>query len=334
MNNQIQVVSGFKCTLCNTISHTEQDANICFKVCTKRVAQEQKALEEQRQKDEFVAQIKEREMVLCREVSSKEDMEILLRKYAKEYLDIDIDFLITSWKFQERISNTNDCPFNGVKNWEKHKDKPTSYPGINISFNAKLNGSKPHKAFDLSRMFSERDSSKSSFIKSFPNKPDFNKGFYSSFESGLIHHFAGLHCSARTTSAWNDTTNVGVSGNGHIFIDDFPKIKEQYERFLVLKSQKKFYDDALNHLMGEHRSFVVKAINGDESLIEMRNLYTSLSHQLIETQSKINSRESQITLEYSPLKEEMIRTVDESKELDFGKEKQQEYVKMFQTFKQ
>jgi hypothetical protein len=154
--------------------------------------------------------------------------------------------------------------------------------------------------------------------KLYPNEPNVKSKSRSSFESGCKHHFAGLHASGSGNSE-------ELSGTFIIFLDDFPKIKAQYNKYETLTSQFKFYKQALDHLMNEHKSFVVNAISEDETLATLHQKKAELEVALRNTSNLIQSQAQRIKDSFEPLKSEMIKSIDESPDLDFGVEKQREF---------
>lgn len=226
---KIVTVKSFQCPICEHLHKTKDLAELCHEECKEHEEEQKTLLQLEDKRKEFAASLHEKEMLICKEADSVEDIKLLFVKYSKEHHGIDLKFEVFDFHFDPAMSNSHSCPIGGVTNWGVKKEgdnTPSSYPGFKgmISFTVTKNGKKFESGaniFDTSR------SMKHDAIRAFPEKLD--KKMSSSFSSDLPFHFHGI----KTGSGGGGTS---YRYDAMIWLDDFPKIKARHDEFMKLKA--------------------------------------------------------------------------------------------------
>lgn len=297
MSSTIQAVQAFSCPLCKKLSSTMKRAQTCMKKCEEK-AERQKILDDlENKRAEFAKQIETYEWIVAEEAETIDDIPRLIEKYSKELLGIEVCMEINSIKYDPALN----ARYNGPRH---HIEGQSSYPGFSGYFSIKLKDEKnrPTDNFWISQLFEPNRSSKQAYICSFPDKPDFTN---SHFDDGLMFHFAGFHGGGSGNS-------TSVSGSFQIFIDDYPKMKPLHGEYETLKSEKRFYDQALTHLMSEHKSFINHELDTNPEMVKLNKQKKKIEELLQKVTASLANKKTEIINEHEPLKTEMIKSVDET----------------------
>ena len=136
MTTTITPVTMYPCPVSGRLYKTERGARASAKRALEKQEQEAiKLKEEQKSKEEKEA---ERDW-LRMNLEDINDLPILMKQRAKELYDWDLD---VSFRLHfGTVSNSHNCPINGVTNWGNiDPDKPASYLGWSGQVNGTLNG--------------------------------------------------------------------------------------------------------------------------------------------------------------------------------------------------
>lgn len=252
----ITPVTLYPCPITGKLYKTERGAKASAKKALEKQEQEALKLKEaQKAKEEKEA---ERDW-LRMNLEDINDLPILMKQRAKELYgwDLDVNFRLHFGN----VSNSHSCPINGVTNWgRRDPTKPESYWGWSGSIEGTLKGKVPKKTFG---------GSIADLIKE---------------KFRVIH--TGTGCPGRPNEY-----NIRISCE--LFLDDFPKLKEKYE-FYMVERQKECTNDLefnkLHHAASNYAFNHEDVVKADKLMARIRmikdNKFKEYLNQYIEQNKK------------------------------------------------
>lgn len=308
----IEAVSAYPCPLCKVFYESEQQAKDCLADCQIFETKEAKRKELEGRKEEYIKELEAREMILCTETENFENFPSLLVKYAKEYLDVEIEIVKFTYSFKQMVSNDNGCPKGGLRrSYGSSKDVPLGYPGYEGTLEFKiLNKEKFKGRHYIEQFMSVSHSSKSLFIEHFPKTPP-EKKLGRSFESGFPHHLYGLH------NASNNGWGPNVSFTFRAYIDDFPKIKAKYDVFSEKLSARLKIDEGVRTIHDQIDHEIVEYLSKHEKVLNLNQMLKTLEKSHLAAKQKANTLQIQIKNGFTPKKLYRSEEVKKSSNFDF-----------------
>lgn len=197
----IAPVTMYPCPITGKLYKTERGAKNSAKREQLRIeAEEAKRKEQQKSKEQ-----KEEEINWLRlNLEDINDLPVLMKSRFKELYDWDLNVAFYGLRFGS-VSNSHTCPIGGVTNWSRqHKDRPTSYLGWSGRIEGTLKGNVPKLTF------------------------------INSISDIITGKFKGLHTG---TGGGGSPNEYKMSIGFNMFLDDFPKLKEKYEKYLIEKEK-------------------------------------------------------------------------------------------------
>jgi hypothetical protein len=197
----IAPVTMFPCPITGKLYKTERGAKNSAKREQLRIeAEEAKRKEQQKSKEQ-----KEEEINWLRlNLEDINDLPVLMKSRFKELYDWDLDVSFHGLRFGN-VSNSHTCPIGGVMNWSReYKDRPTYYLGWSGRIEGTLKGNLPKLTF------------------------------MNSISDIINGKFKGLHTGTGCPGRPNE---FKMSIGFNMFLDDFPKLKEKYEKYLIEKEK-------------------------------------------------------------------------------------------------
>ncbi len=216
----------YECEHCKGLQRTKEEYQKCKRSCAKKSRDKIKY-------EQAKARAIEKADYIRLNAESVWDIPKMLVGFFKNDLDRELTISKFDMRFNPEMANTHDCPLNGVTNWgRKDPNAPRHYPGWYGEFRGTTNiGKKPIKLFDGHEIDSIFDVI----------------GKY----NGAIR---GLHCGGGSGGP-----DFGFSLR--MYVDDFPKIKEKYDRYVILREMatiraanyKKLFAEAETKIIGEDK---------------------------------------------------------------------------------
>ena len=259
-------VQAYQCSVCGSLHKRSRSVQACM------IRHEKEEIKEKARQGAMKAELKRRNNIdkmansVRLEAENFEDIFVLLKKYAKEYMDVDISFssekdwygisCLNSWRFGN-VSNTHNRPIGGVTNWgHKDKDSPTSYLGWNGRFVGKIVSPKTVVARGRKEGIGLTSIIRSSFSNT---------------------HFGFLFEGFNTSGG---SFGNPFDGSGCIFLDDFPKLKAKHDQLVLLEKQELAFKDEIQRLYTKSMDYFNKIQDQDAELQAIYRKIKTLEDQV------------------------------------------------------
>lgn len=278
MSTNVNTITAFECSICHCLEKNEEKIFKHYQKCLKEKNKKEK-------ETKILAERENNKLIICREASNIDEVKTLLEKYAKEFFDIDLKITTWDFRYEHCCSNSHSAPRGKEKNWCGTKDKediPKGYPG----FTGTINGSIvfPKKEYNW-------------------GEPSFSdlvgNGFDRMMENGWFG-LLGIH--TESGGGGNNSFSYGAT----IWIDDFPKIKAKYEKYIKVEDNKRRYDHNKSIIRSKHQEIVIGAIKNDEQLLVINKEKEKLTNEINKLNQEYKKRIEQINKDAEPIWKQMV----------------------------
>lgn len=159
------------------------------------------------------------------------------------------------------VGNTHSAPIGGVANWQRSNDKPESYLGwygrIYILYSQKRNTGENRDRVE-----------------------------------NLVHYMPGL---STGSGGYNGDEYLGIKGyclqyELRLFLEDFPLLKAEYNKYVELKNKRDEFDEFLNKTFSVVNDSDSELMNDCEKAKELEKKIISLENKRRELSKKITAR--------------------------------------------
>lgn len=175
-------------------------------------------------------------------VENVSDIPALIKQKGKEFWDLDFDIKLSYLHFGEK-SNSHSAPIGKKTNWSRSANEPTTYLGWSGRVVGTVNGYKAENSSNVS-------------VANIVFARYGNVGF------------RGFYCGSGSSGEVNGGCVLDM--DILFFLDDFPKLKEKYNKFVLVKEEVDLYNEGL-----------------DESRIKSNN-FAFLRNDVVELDRKID----------------------------------------------
>lgn len=201
----MQEVTYYICDICGRQSRSKGGTKNHERVCIRKKEDEQKELE----------YCKKIQYKFLESITSPEEVHIKVMEWMKKWNNINLEIRQDNLMYDDKVSNSHNCPINGVTNWHGSEEKPSGYPGWTA-----------HWIIGMSNKIRK----KTHFSDLFESYPWQNEKIYSTI--------LGVHTSSG--GVWYRSDNdkqeeVYIHYYMSFFADDFPGL----QKWLLIKELKK-----------------------------------------------------------------------------------------------
>jgi hypothetical protein len=270
MTTTIAPVTMYPCPVSGRLYKTERGARASAKRELEKQEQEAIKLKEaQKAKEEKEA---ERDW-LRMNLEDINDLPVLMKQRAKELYNWDLDVSFDLWF--SNVSNSHSCPIGGVTNWgQRGANSPTSYPGWSGQIRGTLKGKVPKTTFmgTIADLIKEK--------------------------------FRVIHTGTGGPGRPNEyDMRIGCQ----LFLDDFPKLKEKYEFYIVERQKERTNDVEFNNLYHAASNYALnheEVVKADKLMARIRMIKDNKFKEYLNQYAEQNKKEPiPLHEDYQKLKE-------------------------------